>query len=1169
MEQTILSALINNAAILLVLTFIYELTYRLPSRYNRRKPFISGLMIAAICIGVMLMPFKLRPGLVYDTRTILLSVAGLTFGLIPTAIAACAAAVFRIITGGPGVLPGLATILTSSLIGLAWRRFTPVPSRKWRWLNILLMGITVHAVMLACMLLLPYPDRLSVIGIIALPVMVIYPIASVLLGLLLLQQRDYRSIQDQLKKSEERFRLLFDKAPLGYQSLDADGNIIDVNEQWLDTFGYSRKEAIGKWFGDLFAPEHRDSFRHCLAALKEQGYVQVEHEVLHRSGRSISLSFVGKARYGADGAFQQTHCILQDITKQKTAEENLRVSEEKHRRLYETMALGIVYQAADGAIISANPAAERILGLTFDQMQGKTSMDPGWRAVREDGSALLGSEHPAMVALRTGKPFGPFLMGVYQPKIDDTVWLSINAIPLFRPGEPSPYQVYATFQDITAERRARQNYQQLFHEMVDAFALHEIICDEAGTPVDYRFLTVNPAFEQMTGLKAEDIQGRTVLDVLPDTEPFWIETYGKVALTGEPVRFGSHSAASGKYYEVSAYCPSLNQFACTFSDVTQRVRAEEETGRILSRLRSLMDNSPSPIVILDETGKIIEVSETTKNVLGLSENALPAAAPPQITEKIRRILQQAPDQGSYIESIDVYEFGGRKRSFESRLFPIHSLSLPKRLFGYLAIDVTERRMAEQALKESEEKYSSYISNSPFGIFVVDGKGQYVEANRSGAAITGYSIQQLLKMNIRDITAEESLPSALQHFGNMKITGHMSAELKFVHQDGSIRWWTVDAVRLSEDRYLGFSADITEKKNAEADLLHISIHDYLTGLYNRRYFESEMERADTESQLPLSVMIGDINGVKLVNDAFGHSEGDRLIAQSAKIIAGCSRPGDTVARIGGDEFAILMPKTDNVTALGVLTDIKAALAALNANGPEEKFEYSVSLGFATKRKADEDIQSILRIAEEYMYQRKLLEHNSSHSKIISSIKAAMIAKNQETEDHAERMAFLSRIIAIDMNLSAAEQDRLELLAALHDIGKVGISERILIKQGSLNEDEWVEIKRHPEIGYRIAISTPELIPIAESILCHHERWDGQGYPQGLGGETIPLLSRILAVVDAYDAMTHDRPYRKAMTHEEAVAEITANASKQFDPRIVDVFLQKLKERKPRPDDRGTE
>jgi HD-GYP domain-containing protein (c-di-GMP phosphodiesterase class II) len=193
----------------------------------------------------------------------------------------------------------------------------------------------------------------------------------------------------------------------------------------------------------------------------------------------------------------------------------------------------------------------------------------------------------------------------------------------------------------------------------------------------------------------------------------------------------------------------------------------------------------------------------------------------------------------------------------------------------------------------------------------------------------------------------------------------------------------------------------------------------------------------------------------------------------------------------------------------------------------------------------------------MYERKLLEHNSSHSAIISSIKAIMNEKSHETAERAERLVVLSKAIVIRLNMSQTDRDRLELLATLHDIGKVGISERILTKQGKLSEDEWVEMRRYPEIGYRIAISAPDLIPIAESILCHHEWWDGRGYPQGLSGENIPLLSRILSIVVAYDAMTQGRPYRHAMTHEEAIAEIMKGAGTQFDPQIAQIMIENMR------------
>lgn len=717
----------------------------------------------------------------------------------------------------------------------------------------------------------------------------------------------------------------------------------------------------------------------------------------------------------------------------QTLEEDLRVSKEKYRLLFETMAQGVIYLDAQGRVLSVNPAAESILGFSKGLIQGKTISDPIWKAIREDGSDLIWSEQPVMLALQTGKPVGPAIEGIFHSQRNDYVWLSINAIPLFRQGGTKPYQVYATFRDITAERKANRDYQQLFNEMVDAFALHEIICDESGRPVDYRFLKVNPAFERMTSLKSEQIVGKTVIEILPDTEQHWIDNYGSVALTGESIRFEDYTISSDKHFVVSAYQPNPNQFACTFSDITKRIHAEEEKEKILSR------------------------------------------------------------------------------------------------------------------------YISYIENAPYGIFVIDESGKYVEVNSFAAWQTGYSKEELAKMSIKDIAAPESLKETMSSFEKLKSTGNLSAEIKYAHKGGEVRWASVDAVKLSEDRYLSFHLDITEKKSAEAELHYLINHDYLTGIYNRRFFEKELKRIDNADYLPITIMMGDINGVKLANDAFGHREGDRLIVDSAKIISSCLRKGDTIARIGGDEFGILMPKTDSAAAMEIQQKIQDALQRFDTSACKGKLTPSISLGFACKECADINIRQVLRTAEEYMYQRKLLEHDSSHSTIISSIKATMNENSHETAEHAERLVALTRAIAEKLDLPEMEKDRLELLATLHDIGKVGISENILRKPGKLSTDEWVEMRRHPEIGYRIAIATPELIPIAQSILCHHEYWDGSGYPQGLKGEAIPLLSRILSVADAYDAMTQDRSYRRSVTHGEAIMEIKRCARTQFDPHIVQIFI----------------
>ncbi|MHB1153491.1 MAG: PAS domain S-box protein [Eubacteriales bacterium] len=1157
MNRILTTALINNAALLLALSVIYEISYFLPSKYQRSRPVINGLFIAFICVLIMSVPFTLIPGVVFDTRSILISVTALTFGMVPTAITAVLAIILRIVQGGRGAIPGIAAITSSALIGLVWRHYIFPKFKNRRWLSIYIMSVTVHAVMLACMLLIPYPDNFIVIREIAGPVMIIYPIAALLLSLLLLRQQEHKYYQEQLKESEDRFRLLFNKAPLGYQSLDSDGYFLDVNQQWLDLFGYNREEVIGKWFGDFLMPSYIEGFRKRFPVFKAQGQIQSEFEMLCKDGKPLYISFEGKIANGPVGEFKQTHCILQDVTERRKAEDALRESEEKHRRLFETMTQGVIYQAADGKIISANPAAERILGMTIDQMQDRTSMDSAWHSICEDGSVLPGSEHPAMIALQTGNKVGPVVIGIYQPQIKNHVWLSVIATPLFRPGKTNPFQVYTTFNDITSERRANQNYRLLFNKMIDAFALHEIVFDEQGDPADYRYLAVNPTFESFIGKKAEEIIGRTVLEILPDTEKSWIETYGRVAVTGEPAEFTDYSAALGKYFSVSAYRTAPNQFACTFSDITSRVIAEAEAAESLSRLKALLDYSQSPIVIINDKGKFIEVSEAVTRIFNIPREQIFSYAVSQLVPSdmftiADDFFKQPTNNDKVFEGINAFDVQGKKRYFECRIFPINASDKQDRLFGYIGIDVTERLQAEEALKESEAKYSSYIENAPIGVFVVDNYGQYVDVNHAAVILSGYSREEMLKMNINDITADESINEARQNFMWLKENGSMSAVLQYKHKNGSTRWWNINAVKLSYNHFLGFSSDITDSKKAEDDLVYLIYHDNLTGLYNRKYFEEAKTRLDKAEYLPLTVLIADINGVRLINDSLGYAEGDNLITETSDILTRCCRPEDVLARVGGDEFAMILPNTNSDTAYAVLKKIDDACEFYNQNNKSGFYEISLSVGFGTKENTDEDIADITKIADTYLHNKKLMNSKSFRNNLISSMMATIYEKSQETEEHAKRMTELSKKVGENLNLAQKNLAELELLSVLHDIGKIGIDGSILNKPGRLTDDEWVIMKTHPEVGYRIAKSTSELEAIAEYILAHHERWDGKGYPNGLAGTEIPLLSRIISVVDAYDAMTNDRIYRKAMSPQEAMAQIKLNAGTQFDPQITAVF-----------------
>ena len=351
-------------------------------------------------------------------------------------------------------------------------------------------------------------------------------------------------------------------------------------------------------------------------------------------------------------------------------------------------------------------------------------------------------------------------------------------------------------------------------------------------------------------------------------------------------------------------------------------------------------------------------------------------------------------------------------------------------------------------------------------------------------------------------------------------------------------------------------DITELKRKENEISYLSYHDSLTGLHNRAYFEKEIKNLDNDKHLPLGLIIGDVNGLKMTNDVFGHDEGDKLLKVIADILKSCCRKDDIIARWGGDEFVILIPKASEELLTNICNRIKDACKAYKNSLSGDMAYPSISLGWSIKKQVDEDVIKLIKIAEDYMYKYKLLESRSLHSSIIASMKKTLYEKSNETEEHASRLRELCLKVGLRLGLSDNELNELELFAMLHDIGKIAVDDHVLMKAGPLSEEEWIEIKKHPETGYRIAQSAPELAHVADYILSHHERYDGKGYPQGLKGKEIPLLSRILSIVDTFDAMTEDRVYRKALSVEEAKAELLKNAGIQFDPFLVKVFVEEL-------------
>jgi len=386
------------------------------------------------------------------------------------------------------------------------------------------------------------------------------------------------------------------------------------------------------------------------------------------------------------------------------------------------------------------------------------------------------------------------------------------------------------------------------------------------------------------------------------------------------------------------------------------------------------------------------------------------------------------------------------------------------------------------------------------------------------------------------------------------------ELRLTHKSGHIIWVEV-LMRPNYDsrkKLIAIEAiarDITKRKKDEKKIEYLSFHDKLTGLYNRAYFDEELARLDTTRSFPLSLIVADLNGLKLVNDVFGHLTGDELLRKCAECLIKCCRQDDILARWGGDEFTIILPKTSYKKAREIVKRIygycEVEKQRLNIIIP-----LSLSLGVATKTSESTGLESLIKKAEDDMYKRKINDKKENIESVISSMKKSLITKEIETEGHIERLK--DHAVNLSKRLGFREEmiDEIRLLAEMHDIGKVAVFEEILKKDSSLTKSEWDIIKKHSEIGYRLVSSSSELVSIAEYVLGHHERWDGKGYPQGLKGEDIPIYSRILAISDAYDVMTHGSSYRRAVTKKDAIAELLKEAGKQFDPNLIKEFIQTL-------------
>jgi PAS domain S-box-containing protein/diguanylate cyclase (GGDEF)-like protein len=480
----------------------------------------------------------------------------------------------------------------------------------------------------------------------------------------------------------------------------------------------------------------------------------------------------------------------------------------------------------------------------------------------------------------------------------------------------------------------------------------------------------------------------------------------------------------------------------------------------------------------------------------------------------------------------------------------------------------ETREAYRQAYESEQRFKNAFEEAPIGMGLAsidpDHPGRLLQVNRAMCELTGYAERQLLGLSIRDITHPDDVEQSAASFRRL-VEGEIpdyELEKRYVRADGRVVWGLlhVSLVRDSSGNPLyavGQIQDVTERKAAREQLAKQALHDALTGLPNRRKLIADLESAVSRAtkERPVMLLLFDLDGFKAYNDTFGHPAGDTLLARLGHRLAAAVGTRGTAYRMGGDEFCVIAPAEPE----GLESLVDRAARALTEQGVA--FHVTASYGSVLLPTEAVSPSQALRAADQRMYARKFFGSRASAGRQSTDVLLKVLSeRSPDLGIHLDKVTDLCEEVGRKLALPEEQMTHLLQAASLHDVGKAAIPDAILSKPGSLDAQEWTFMHRHPVIGERILSAAPALAQAAKLVRSSHERMDGKGYPDGLAGDDIPLGARIIAVCDAYDAMTSDRPYRAAMSHEGALSELRKCAGTQFDHLVVEAFGAVLGERR---------
>lgn len=721
---------------------------------------------------------------------------------------------------------------------------------------------------------------------------------------------------------------------------------------------------------------------------------------------------------------------------------------------------------------------------------------------------------------------------------------------------------------IAATHEAKERFESIFNTSPDGVFISSI--------ADGIIRNINEGFTNLTGYTGGETIGKTSLEIdlyenIADRRHLYNELVDKGICENFEAIIKKKDGSKITVL-ISSKKITLNGIphdSCVMRDITERKSAEDHLKRSRERYHLLFENAVETVFVA-QFAKIKLCNPVASVLTGYTREELLSLPVSTFVhpDDLQFVFESHMNRSEDGNTVNKYDFRILTKDNKIKWVELKSVIIEwneKPATLNFLTDISERKQAVQDLMESEAKYRLITEFASDVIWVLNlSKNEYTYMSPSVLHSRGFTQEEAIRLGFEKSFTSESLQVVrysinknLEYFKrNPKASNYYINELQQTCKNGETVW-VEESTKYRYNVYgeveiVGVTRNIEDRKKTEAEILYLSYHDQLTGLKNRRYFDNSIRMIDDNKQVPLTLIMADVNGLKLTNDAFGHKAGDLILEKVANILAGACGSAGTAARVGGDEFVLLLPDTDAKNAERIIEKICAAIE-------EEKSEsiiLSLSIGFAVKTRVAENIDDIFKKAEDDMYRHKLTESSSLRSQTIKVIMNTLYEKNQREMHHSKRVSELCEVIAKKLDLDNNSIKRLKLAGLMHDIGKIGIDEELLNKPGKLKKDGQAEVSRHSEIGYRILSSVNEFSEIADCVLEHHERWDGSGYPRGIAGEAISLHARVISLADAYDAMTSDRPYRKALSEDAAITEIISFAGTQFDPTIARVLVEKV-------------